>query len=246
MRWLRTLLPLGLIAGLLVASFSRADYNVLDKGTHYQGAQGQRVTSTGHATTQEADPAMDGNLTFSSIISTASIAAGAADSSAILDTHRVRLGMLYVDCTPILAGGWADSLISIRLSIQVRSHLNGQADSASTFAVYPYGRTDIGSQATTASQTDTTVTGHLLDLNNHAASAARAPSGEFVVVVAANRVAGGWRTFTYPRGIAIPLQSIFGRDPYSPYTSIRVRNLGNGAAANRACKLAVHLVGTPL
>jgi hypothetical protein len=65
-----------------------------------------------------------------------------------------------------------------------------------------------------------------------------------------NSVAINGHTFYYPSGIAIPLQSLFGRDLYSPYTSVRVRvmRVQKGAAnlATGTCAVTVHLVGTPL
>jgi len=211
------------------------------------------VSSGGVLSTAESAPAMDANLTFPNIIGPIStLAPGGADSSAILDTHRMRLGTLLIKCTPLSITG-ADSLFSIRLGVQIRTHLNGAGDSSSTFAFYQYGKSDVGAVTTTASQTDSTVAGQILNSLNLAAAVNSPYSGEFTVIVAFNRVGPGTsilgslgqKTFTYPNGIAIPLSSLFGRDIYSPSTSVRIRNLGS-AGNTRSCALTVHLVGTPL
>ena len=245
---------------LLVAVFASADYNARDNATHYQNAStGLRVTSLGHLTTVEQDPAMDGNLTFASIISNSGLAFGAADSSAILDTHRIRLGMLLIKPVPGGAGT-VDTATVARLIFQVRTHLNGQADSSSTFALYSYGKNDMGASAASA-QTDTTQQGHIVDgvpLTAQLAtpSAQTAWSGEFTVLVSGKRSAHGnsiainGHTYYYPNGIAIPLSSILGREVWSPYTSVRVRVAAIYKAgvpvATGTVAVGVHLVGTPL
>jgi hypothetical protein len=81
-------------------------------------------------------------------------------------------------------------------------------------------------------------------------------SGEFTLFISAKRNAHGdglnvnGHTFYYPNGIAIPLQSIFGRDIYSPYTSVRVRLMaaqkGSASLTTATLKYTVHLIGTPL
>jgi hypothetical protein len=195
---------------------------------------------------------MDGNLTFSSIIGGITLAIGGADSSGILDTHRMRLGTLLIKATPTSVTG-ADSLSTIRLGVQVRTHLNGLADSSNTFAFYMYGRSDQGGVAA-ASQIDTSAVGQIFNAVNLAASANTVYSGEFVVYVQVSRLGPGTsavgtmgqRTFSYPNGMAIPLQSIFGRDIFSPYTSIRIRNLGVIGPTARSVIVTAHLVGTPL
>jgi hypothetical protein len=244
------------LAGLLLtvlAAIGLADNNVLDHSTYFQNAtNGAKTDASGNAYVTESTPAMDANLTFASIISNTSLAAGVADSSSVMDTHRMRLGMLLIKCTPLSLTG-ADSLGITRIGVQIRTHLNGISDSSSTFACYMYGRSDQGGVAA-ASQIDTSAAGQIFNAVNLAASANSAHSGEFVVFVANDRVGPGTsaigtmgqRTYSWPNGIAIPLQSIFGRDLYSPYTSIRVRNLGNTGPANRSVSITVHLIGTPL
>ena len=252
MRWLKPTLAVLML--LVLAAVASGDFNALDKGTHFQGASGQRVTSAGHATTVEQDPAMDGNLTFPSCISLSTLAGGAGDSSAVLDTHRMRLGTLLIKGTvqTIEAADSTNGGNVVRLGVQIRTHLQGASDSMSVFPFFPYGRTDIGSQATTASQTDTTVSGHLIGGVNHAATVNTQWSGEFIVLVDGNRGGPGGgapatfsRAWSYPNGIAIPLSSIFGRDIYSPFTSVRIRNLGNGNGV-KSIIVTASLVGTPL
>jgi hypothetical protein len=233
-------LKLFLVLGALVAlaGVAYADFNTLFKGTYYQNAtSGAKTDASGNAYTTESNPEMDANLTFApeQCVNSVSLAAGSADSSGVMDTHRMRLGMLYIKCTKAATGVSTTS----RLAISIRGHLNGQSDSSSVFPVFFYGRSDQGVTAI-ASQLDTTSTGQLVT-----GSASNPWSGEYVIVVdhlrgsPADGVAAV--AFQYPNGIALPLSSIFGREIYNPYTSIRVRNL-SGPTVN----VSISLVGTPL
>jgi len=231
----RTKLWLALGGLALFAGFALGDaFNVRNMGDHYQNAStGARVTSAGHATVAEQDPAMDANLTFSSIIGPTAIAALGADSSAILDTHRMRLGMLLIKA--VGAGGAAAT--DNRLAVQIRTHLSGSSDTSSVFSVFLYGSTPV---FTAAAAFDSVGTGHL-----RAGSTSVLWSEELSVNVDGARNAaqtgGGANDFRSPNGIAIPLQSIFGRDLYSPHTSIRIRNLMGPTVT-----VTAHLIGTPL
>ena len=224
------------LGGLLAfVGLAAADYNVQDKGTYYNNAStGLRTTSSGHLTTQEQDPAMDANLTFASIINNSALAAGAADSSIVLDTHRMRLGTLLFKIVP----GTGNPGIT-RLAVQIRVHLYGSADSSNTFAIYR----DLGGDGlarASGAGADTSAGGHYIT-----GSATVAWSGEFVVAANNNRNARGsllaTTPFYYPSGIAVPLQSYYGRDIYAPYISVRIRSI-----AGPTCAVTVHLVGSPL
>ena len=215
-----------------------ADNNVLDHSTYYQNAtNGAKVDASGNAYTTESSPLSDQNLTFANIIGptalTQASATAGADSSAILDTHRMRLGMLLIKAIP--AGGAA--MVNNRIAVQIRTHLQGGSDSNSVFCVYNYGNTEV---ATAGAKPDSASFGHIAS-----GSLSTLWSGEIDVLVNNARtgtVTGGTTNdFRSPSGIAIPLSSILGRDFYSPYTSIRVRNL-----AGPTCTVTVSLVGTPL
>ena len=191
-----------------------------------------RVDASWNLKTSEAYPLSDQNLTFSSIISS-TITAASADSSAVLDTHRMRLGMLLIKANPV--GGGTGTIN--RLAVQIRVHLNGQSDTSSTFAIYQYGATAV---ATAGALPDTISFGHLVS-----GSTTTPWSGEFDIMATAARSSpisgGGSNDFRSPNGIAIPLQSLFGRDSWAPYVSVRVRNI-----TGPSCAVTVHLVGTPL
>lgn len=254
---LRTWFALGAVA--LLAGVALADFNVRDHGTHFENAStGHRVNSSGDLTVEESSPAMDANLTFENIIVSTGTALAAADSSTVLDTHRMRLGMLLIK--PVVAGtGTVDTTVIVRIAVQIRTHINAQDDSSSTFAVYPYGYAP--SMVATTIGADTTWQGHMhkpLGLTAIAANVGPISpwSGEIGLSIQAvrnahtNSVGVGSHQFYYPSGIAIPLQSLYGRDIYSPYTSVRVRIMTaqKGAASLSTATLAytVHLVGTPL
>lgn len=222
------------VVALLVAASASGDsntYNYQGTGPYFNAKSGQLVDVTGNAKVVEAAPNRDYNFTFSNIINTASLAAAAADSSAILDVHNMRLGTLLFKVTPI---GGGTGLIT-RLAVQVRIHLNGGSDTLSTFAVHSYGSGPVFA----ASVLDTMNAGHL------ATGSATAPwSGETVLTFNGNRNsplnAVAATVFTYPNGVAIPLSSLTGRDFYADYISIRVRNITGPAA-----KVAVSLIGSP-
>lgn len=180
----------------------------------------------------------DANILFQSIIDNASIAYNVGDSSGVLNTHDLAHAVLWIKATP-LAG---DTTTINRLAIQVRGHLNGLSDSSSTFAFYPVGMTNLGISTTGDSLTE----GH--NVKGGRGGVVGAPwSGEFVVNISGARSAHGsaiavnGHDWYYPSGIAVPLDNLFGRNWWSPYTSIRVRNL-----TGSAIKVTMHLVGTPL
>ena len=244
-----------LVLGLAVSAF--ADYNVLDKNTYKQNAtSGAKTDAFGNAYIIDSNPNRDANLTFQSVISNTSLAFGAADSNATpLDTHAMRLGMLLFK--GVVVSG--DSNDVVRIAVQVRTHLNGNTDSLSTFAIYQYGVSPSLNQ-TSGVTPDTASVGQLWKSGTTTAVSATPTnsqpySGEFVVSFRADRMAHATgsvalpqgREFYYPNGIAIPMNSLFGREIYSPSTTIRVRNIGTRpGAANRAINITVHLVGTPL
>lgn len=231
-KWMRIL---GVAAvALLVAASASGDsntYNYQGSGPYFNTKNGAVVDASGNAKVVETAPNRDANFTYSNIINSASIAAAAADSSAILDVHNMRLGTLLFKVTPVSGGV---GLIT-RLAVQVRIHMNGGSDSLSTFAVYPYG------QGPTFAPTvlDTMNAGHLFT-----GSGTVPWSGETVLTFNGNRNsplnAVAATAFSYPNGVAIPLSSLTGRDFYADYISIRVRNVTGPAA-----KVAVSLIGSP-
>lgn len=237
------------LALLVVAASASGDsntYNYQGSGPYFNPKSGQIVDATGNAKVVDAFPNRDQNFTFSNIINNSSLAAGAGDSSAILDTHQMRVGMLLIKCTGItgLSGVDTTGAKTIRLAVQVRTHLDGGSDSLSTFVVYPYGSTGMG--VTAGASPDSSVTGHLA--GGGLGTTANIPwSGEQVVQFMATRQARNngqvvsRQVWYYPNGIAIPLSSFFGRDFYSPYTSVRVVNL-----TAPTVKVSVSLVGSPL
>jgi hypothetical protein len=123
------------------------------------------------------------------------------------------------------------------LAFQFREHMNAAAtDSNSIFPEYQYGQSN---QAVTVTGIDTTVTGHLFT-----GSASTAWSGEYVVNLTGNRAAPASGVaavvWSYPNGIGIALDSMFGRPARFKNLSIRVRNLN---VTGPAVKLNVSVLG---
>ena len=141
MRWLRTLLPLGLVALFAVTAF--AEYGVLDKGTHYVDPQGARVNSSG---ARYVDDVNHGAWAlFPNIIANQLAASGAGlqDSSQAQATYPYSRLALYL--TPQF-----DSLSTVvRLAVQVRGHFSTAVDSGNTFPWHRWPFKSSGSSSVT-------------------------------------------------------------------------------------------------
>lgn len=194
-----------------------------------------RVGSAGDVSTTLTNPPSELWTSVPFIIgspSGVSLAVGAGDSSDVIDVSAYRTLGLLIKATP----GTGNPGIN-RLEFQIRTHLNGLADSSSMFVWYPEGLSALGSGTATA---DTALAfGHILT------GSASAPwSGEFTVVANRNRNSPGnsvaATAWSYPNGIYIPIRSLFGGF-WGPNLSVRVRN-----AVGPTCVVSVHLVGTAL
>ncbi len=184
--------------------------------------------SDGNLLTKEQAPLTTANAIHSSIIS-ASLAAAAADSSDVITVRGLRHMKLLIKAVP---GGTGAQGTIVKMAVQVRTHLNGVADSSSTFAEYPLTMIATLNSATAA---DTLSLGHL------AIGSATVPwSGEFLVQTNNNRNAPGNAVaailFHYPNGAAISLDNVYGRDFWADYLSVRVRNIH----ASVACVVSDH------
>lgn len=231
MKWFKVFAVAAVLLGVAAsASGDSNTYNYQGSGPYFNPKSGQIVDATGNAKIADAFPNRDMNFVFSNIINNSALALNAADSSAVLDVHNMRLGTLLFHVTPNI--GSARS----RLAVQVRIHLNGGTDSLSVFSVYAYGQ---GPAQANGTNVDTLEVGHLL-----AGSTTTPWSGEWLLAVDPLRnspLNGVVATaFAYPKGIAVPLSSLYGRDFYADYISVRVRNIGGQTA-----KVAVSLIGSP-
>lgn len=190
------------------------------------------LDTDGNLKTTDAD--RDRNKIFSKlIIGPTLLTSGLADSNSTPETAlSYRHWKLLIKA--VNSGGVGTVC---RLAVQIRSHLTAASpDSASTFAEYQLAQMPI--QA--AGALDTLLAGHI------ATGSATAPwSGEFTVDVATNRNAPGSATaavlFSYPNGISIPLDQVFGRDFWAPYLSVRIRNM-----VGPSCTVTAWLVASPL
>lgn len=204
-------------------------------------AKALTMTSDGYVRVADASPDRDANLRFESIIENSSIAYNVGDSSTVIDVHRLRHMKLLIKATPKTTS--ADTSAVVRLAFQIRTHLNGQSDSSSTFVEYLGGISNIGVSAGAA---DSNVYGHLAT-GGRGVTGGVPWSGEFVVQIQAKRSAHGnsivvnGHDWYYPSGISLPLDNVAGRDFWGDYISLRVRNL-----TNTPCAVTVHLIGTPL
>lgn len=173
------------------------------------------------------------------IISNSSIAYNAGDSSSVLPVGHLKHLKLLLKAVPA-AGADIDTVSTTWLAFQIRTHLNGASDSNSVFVEYPQGVTSIG--VSVAAQ-DSFKTGHLAK-GGRGGTAGIPWAGEFIVAVQhirkahASAIAVNGHDWYYPNGIAIPLDSVFGREFTADFMSVRVRNL-----TSVACGVTLNIVG---
>lgn len=189
-------------------------------GTDASGTNRKALYSTTRAlSTYDEDRDRDKVTLWQSLMSNASLAAAAGDSSGVIDVHAYRYLKLLLKATPI--GAAANT--TVRLAFQFRECMNGNADSSSSFPEYQYGRSDMGVLAGTTG-VDTTFSGHLVT-----GTVSLPWSGEYVVQINMNRggtgATGTALIFSYPNGISIPLDNFFGRAARFSKLQIRMRNL---------------------
>lgn len=206
-----------------------------------------RLTTSRDLTISDVARDRDNVTLFQNIVSSASLAAGAADSSAVLDTHALRHLKLLLHVTPLATASAAnDTGVIVRLAVQFREQLGGLSDSSSTFAEYMYGtQPSLGGNTAT----DTSQVGQVQSGNDFTPW-----SGEYVFTFQAKRNAHGsglavnGHTFYYPKGISYSLDGLFGKDVWFNRLSVRIRNISSVGAAGggKAATVTAHLVGVSL
>lgn len=194
------------------------------------------VNADGSLKIQEASPDRDKVLSLRDWFTSASIAAGAGDSSGVEDVHAYRYLKTLWKVTPI--GAAVNT--TVRLGVSFRECLDGAVDSTSAFNEYQYGVFPVGS-ITASSRSDTTIAGHLI---TPTVPATEAWSGEYVLTFNMNRSAPGSGAaalvWSYPNGLSIPLDSFFARAARFNMLQMRVRNLN---LTGPAVKVSVSLLG---
>lgn len=219
--------------GVRVEGWSRADSTARLIPTNAAGTA---------VPTSDATLAAQTVITKPSIIVNASLAAGAGDTSQVLDVHTARHMKLLIKATPLGAG--ADTITVIRLIFQFRECWNAQVDSMSLFPEYSYAQ--VAGPGISATAADTAAAGHLFGGNDFTPW-----SGEYDVYISSKRsahassVAVNGHTWYYPNGISLPLDSVFGREARFNQLQVRVRNGSSAASAGggKAVSLTVHLLG---
>jgi len=218
------------VVALLVAASASGDsntYNYQDNGTaKFNPKSGQKVTSTGDASTSEASKDRDYVVSYDNIIADTT-ATYMADSSAVYATGDANRLYLYVRVTGF-TGGVASAFS--KLAIEVRSHTYGTSDSVSTFIWDPTPRS-----AVTTSEADSITFGSAT-----APTTATLLSTDIQAILSADmQVASKWGR---PHTLVIPLVSSTGSWYWGEYTSIKYRVL---AASNTPLTYSVSLRGRP-
>lgn len=146
-----------------------------------------------------------------------------AESTAVLTAYPYHHTALCIRVIP--AAG--DTTTLIRLAVQVRGHTSSSADTASTFAWYPW----MVAGAVAATNVDSlgqTTSGAFTAASQYATCW----SGEFEVIASPKRGKGGLSAgtiFGAPDGIMVDLCGPRGEWFWAPYMSVRIRCL-TGAA----------------
>ena len=241
---IRRLLCASALLAALVGTAWGADYadgqraGQVARGTAIGGFQNAdtsfkwvRVSTTGGLSVYDEDRDRDKVTLWQNIMSGTNMATTGSDSSGVLNVAPYRYLKLLLKVTP---RGNAAGVSTTRLAIQFRECMNGLTDSSSAFPEYQYANMIAGQASGNA---DTLNFGHLVT-----GSATVAWSGEYVVSFTANRNAPGNSAaavaWSYPNGIAIPLDSFYGRPARFNYLQVRIRNL-----TTVACDYQVHLLG---
>lgn len=194
----------GIVQPVLTGGVVRAD----------SSSKAVTMSSTGGLSIYDESRDRNNYQLFDAISNAALTTAG--DSSIVLPVYPYRYLKLLVKGVP--AGGGV-GLIT-RVAFQFRECANGLTDSSSTFAEYAYGQQPaLGISGTVA---DTANAGHLI------AGSGTAPwSGEYVLTFNGGRNAPGSgvaaTAFSYPNGMSIPLDSMFGRSARFAQLQVRAR-----------------------
>lgn len=253
MKKARLLAALGALA-LFVSVAAWGDNNVLNKGSYFQNATtGQKVDANGNAYLNEAAkdrdnyvivPVCDDTLSNGGGVSASNANVGGAmaftaESSLVIPTYMYHHFTLLMRVVPVFSAA-ADSAVTYRIAVQVRKHTDQTNDSSSTFAWTSWTNAALVATADSTGNAGQTFM----------ASGAFAGQSErtFVFVGARGRGNGNSRqaaAMSWPDGIAVDLIDSRGQWYWSPYTSIRVRIIGNSAGNTAAlcprviCKLAM-------
>jgi hypothetical protein len=179
------------------------------------------MNDDGTLATKEGSPARDDVQLFP-VFGPVALAAAAADSNSVpIDVHRYRYLKLLIKC--YLTNGASNA--TGRLIFQFREHANSLSDTTSTFAEYQYSSSNLG---VALSIVDTTTSGQTVT-----GSATLPWSGEYIVNFMGTRSSPGNAVaavvWSYPNGVAIPLDAVMGRPARFNQLSIRVRNGGTAA-----------------
>lgn len=234
---------LAALAGLvlLLAGVAVADYNVLDKGTHYSNAtSGARTNSTGSALIEDAN--YGAWQLFPNIIANQLAASGAG----LQDSSQAQFTAPYKRLALALTPQFDSLSTVVSIAFQVRGHYSTAVDSGSTFPWYRW-----PNRAAAVSDIDSLghyTAGSYTAAQQTAATSANGGlwSGEFKVKFNVARQdtvdgAGGLGKWgAYPKTIYLPLTDHTGAFFNAPYTSVRVRVL-NGVRSR--FNLRVDLIG---
>lgn len=251
----KVLLALAGAALLAWVGLALADNNVINQGTYFKNAQsGAKTDAYGNAYVNEASkdrdnyqivPVCDDTLSNGGIVSASNLNVGSgmsfsAESSAVIPTYAFKKFTLLIRVVPAVNGA-ADSNAVVRIAVQIRKHTDATGDTSSTFAWTSWAGSTNVTTADSASNAGPTLL----------ASGASPNASEKVFNFEIGRGRGNIRSrqaaaMSWPDGLAVDLIDSKGQWYWSPYTSVRVRVIGNSTSGTAAaacprviCKLAM-------
>lgn len=193
-------------------------------GYYFNGTTGQRTTSDGHVSTYDTNAPQEVSLD-PTLIYTGTIAAGAADTTSIVDLSRYRTVALLVQVSGTSTNNWQ------RLAFHARYNLGGLSDSLSLFSLPVV----VFDDSTSVSTAATRVTG---------TSAGAIGAGEFPVTIVRTNDGATSSTASIPQGKCVPLTIGGGARAWPSRCSFRIRNIGRTLANTPTIR--VWVMGTAL
>ena len=221
-----------LAALALVASGAWAQsntYNTQGAGPYFNVRSGQRVNATGSVMNDDASRDRDYTLAPTQIFN-GTIAAGAADTTSIVDLSSYRTVALLFQISGHATNTWTT------FAVNARYNLNGQSDSLSLFTI-PCVASD-SSYAGAQSQGGISPRGTLPAVGNFG-------DGEFPVTITNTVNTGGAATQSLPQGRLVWLTVPNGPGfTWPSQCSFRIRNILRPVALSGALTVRVWVMGT--
>lgn len=225
---MKRILSIALLLSALAGAAWAASNVQAQNGGYVNAKTGAAVNSAGAALVDDAARDRDSYLE-PTLIYTGTIAAGAADTTSIVNLSGYRTVALLVQCT--FGSAAADSQGWQRYAFQCRYNLGGAADSLSLFSIPVQGGDSSGVFVRWTGQTPT---------------AGVFGPDEFPVTIVNTKSHPSAQSVSTPQGRVFPILMPYSASGWPARCSFRIRNVARPKAASLAPTIRVWVMGTPL